>query len=428
MSAAPLLPSVANGRRRWLICVLLFAATTINYLDRQILSLLKPLLDVDLGWTNEQFGWINALFQGGYAVSYLAFGWFIDRCGTRIGYAVSILSWSLAAAAHALVNTVTGFGLARVALGLGEGGNFPAAIKSVAQWFPRRERAFATTLFNSGANIGALLAPAIIPPLALAIGWHGTFLVAGGIGLVWLVFWLGIFDIPARARGVTPAELSYIEQDADNEEIARPLRWRAILGYRQTWAYLISRALTDPVWWFFLIWLPDYFKKTRGLDLKTIGLPLIAIYAIITVLSIAGGWVSKYLADRGWDVTRTRRFCLLLFATCVLPVAIAPHLPIWSAVALIGLSGAAHQAWSATLYTTVSDIFPKQAVASVVGLSGLCSSLVGMIFPVVCGLVLDRMGGSGYGLLFGYCSLAYLIAYAVNRILCPSFAPLPRES
>jgi ACS family hexuronate transporter-like MFS transporter len=407
--------------RRWLICALLFAATLINYMDRQILSLLKPLLDQELHWTNEQFGWVNSLFQGAYAASYIAFGWGIDRYGTRIGYAVSIAAWSLAAAAHALVGSVRGFAIARIALGLGEGGNFPAAIKAVAQWFPRKERMLATTLFNSGANVGALLAPALIPPLAMAIGWHGTFLAAGAAGFVWLGFWLVLFEVPRRARGVHASELALIESDRGDDGDARPLAWREILGYRQTWGYILSRALTDPVWWFFLIWLPDYFKTSRGLDLKTMGLPLVVIYAIVTVLSIAGGWVAKRLVESGWSITRTRRACMLIFAFCVLPVALATRLPLWQAVMVIGLAGAAHQAWSATLYSTVSDIFPKQAVASIVGLSGLTSSLVGMIFPVVCGRVLDSFGSTGYAMLFGYCSVAYLAGFAINRLLCPSF-------
>jgi len=429
--------SSSIGRYRWLICALLFAATTINYMDRQILSLLKPLLDHELHWTNEQFGWINALFQGAYALSYVAFGWFIDRHGTKIGYALSIGAWSAAAAAHGLVGSVAGFGVARVALGLGEGGNFPAAIKTVAQWFPRKERALATTLFNSGANIGALLAPAIVPPLALAFGWHGPFFIVGGAGLVWLVLWLRWFNLPRETRALSAGELACIEEKSPAESGASGsglsaldsgLPWRVILRHRQTWGYLLARALTDPVWWFFLIWLPDYFKTARGLDLKTMGLPLVAIYAIVTVLSIYGGWLAKRLVERGWSVTRTRRATLLAFACCVLPVALATRLPLWGAVALIGLAGAAHQAWSATLYTTVSDIFPRRAVASLIGLGGLVGSFAGMIFPVVCGHILDRLGGAGYVLLFGYCAIAYLVAFAINRALCPSYEPADFES
>lgn len=424
MPTSPELEALTTNRR-WIVCVLLFFATTVNYMDRQLLSLLKPILDQELHWTNAQFGWVNSLFQGAYAGSYLAFGWFIDRFGTRIGYAVSIAVWSIAAAAHALVNSVSGFAMARIALGLGEGGNFPAAIKSVAEWFPKNERPLATTLFNSGANVGALAAPLIVPPLAYSIGWHGTFIVAGAAGFVWLFFWLRFYEIPARCKWLGQAERSYIGSGSEAPASeGKPLPWKTIVGLRQTWAYLFARILTDPVWWFFLIWLPDYFKKTRGMDLKAMGLPLFAIYALVTVLSISGGWLSKWLSDRGWSVTRTRHTALLLFAVCVAPVALATSLPVWGAVALIGLAGGAHQAWSATLYTTVSDVFPQQAVASLVGLGGLAGSLAGMVFPVVSGWVLDSVGGAGYTILFAYCSAAYLLAFAINFVLCPRYTPL----
>ena len=417
--------SSPSANRRWTICALLFFATTVNYMDRQLLSLLKPILDEELRWTNAQFGLVNSLFQGAYATSYLAFGWFVDRFGTRIGYAVSITAWSLAAGAHAMVNSVSGFGMARIALGLGEGGNFPAAIKAVSEWFPKRERALATTLFNSGANVGAMAAPLIVPPLAYSIGWHGTFLVAGAAGLVWLVFWLRLYEIPSRCRRLGDAERAYIEADGEPAAVdQRPLPWRTIVRLRQTWAYLFARILTDPVWWFFLIWLPDYFKKTRGMDLKAMGAPLFAIYALVTVMSISGGWLTKWLADRGWSVSHTRRISLFVFAACVLPVVFAPSLSLWGAVLLIGLAGGAHQAWSATLYTTVSDVFPKNAVASLVGLGGLAGSLAGMIFPVACGWILDASGGAGYTILFAYCSAAYLLAFAINFLLCPRFTPI----
>jgi MFS transporter, ACS family, hexuronate transporter len=401
----------STSNYRWVICALLFFATTINYIDRQILSLIKPILDEKLGWTNEQFGWVNSLFQGAYAFSYLGFGWFIDKYGTRIGYAVSIVSWSLAAAAHALVNTISGFGIARIALGLGEGGNFPAAIKSVAQWFPVRERAFATTLFNSGANIGALLAPALIPPLALAYSWHAPFLLAGIAGLVWVVFWWVLFK-PSTRVSENPAPE------------APPIPWRQLLKFRQTWAFVGAMVLISPVWWFFLIWLPDYFKQTRGMDLKTMGTPLVVIYAIVTVVSIGGGWVVKRMAGHDWSVTKSRRASMLVFSVLVLPVAFATQLPLWPAVVVIGIAGGAHQAWSATLYTTVADVFPKNAVGSVVGLGGFAGSLAGMVFPIICGRVLDVLGGAGYVALFAWCGIAYFVAFGINTWLCPQFTPL----
>ena len=405
-----------SANYRWIICALLFFATTINYIDRQILSLIKPILDHDLHWTNEQFGWVNSLFQGAYALSYLGFGWFIDKYGTRIGYSVSILAWSLAAAAHTIVNTVSGFGIARIALGMGEGGNFPAAIKSVAQWFPPKERAFATTLFNSGANIGALLAPALIPPLALTFSWHAPFLVAGVAGFVWLAFWWVLYK---------PSPLSNNSEDQTSSgETATPLPWRSLLRYRQTWAYISAQVLISPVWWFFLIWLPDYFKKTRGMDLKTMGLPLVAIYAIVTVFSIAGGYAAQAMAGQGWSITKTRRVCMFVFSCVVLPVAFATQLPLWPAVILIGLAGGAHQAWSATLFTTVADVFPKNAVGSVVGVGGFAGSLSGMVFPIISGRILDAFGGTGYVILFAWCGIAYFVAFGINALLCPQFTPL----
>lgn len=411
-----------RGKFRWVVCALLFFATTINYIDRQILSLLKPLLDEQLGWTNEQFGWVNSMFQGAYAVSYLGFGLFIDRYGTRIGYAISIVAWSLAAAAHALVNSVSGFALARVALGAGEGGNFPAAIKSVTQWFPVRERAFATTLFNSGSNVGAMLAPAIVPPIALAFSWHAPFLLAALAGFVWLVFWLWLYSDPDRSKRVSAKELALIRSGQAQEDESGPkLRWRDILMLRQTWGFLIPSMLTGPVWWFFLIWLPDYFKVTRGMDLKTMGPSLIIIYAIVTVLSIAGGWATKRLGQTGWSTTKSRRISLFVFACAVTPVAAVSVLPLWPTVFLIGLAGGAHAAWAATLFTTVSDLFPKKAVASVIGLGGFLGSLAGMVFPVVCGRLLDSMGSFGYVILFGWCSVAYLVSFGINAILCPRF-------
>lgn len=427
MSSSPATPAFKPGYYRWGICALLFFATSINYMDRQILSLLKPILDDQLHWTNEQFGWINSAFQGSYALSYLFFGWFVDKYGTKIGYAVSIAAWSVAAAAHALVNTIAGFAWARVALGLGEGGNFPAGIKSVAQWFPQKERALATTIFNSGANVGALLAPAIIPWLAIHYGWHSTFLVAGAAGFVWLVVWLKYFNLPRNSPKLSATELDYIENGQITAPEVRPLSWGNIMGYRQTWGYLAARFLTDPVWWFFLIWLPDYFKKTQHMDIKTMGLPLIAIYATVTVLSIFAGWVSKRLVDQGWSITKTRKVSLLVFAVAVIPVVFATHVPIWVAVGLIGLAGGAHQAWSATLYTSVSDIFPKSAIASLIGMGGLLGSVGGMIFPVVSGRILDAFPEAGYGMLFGYCGGAYLLAFAINHLLVPKFEPIKVE-
>jgi ACS family hexuronate transporter-like MFS transporter len=421
------MPASAH-RYRWLICALLFFATTINYIDRQILSLLKPILDDELKWTNTQFGEVNAAFQGAYAVGLLGFGYLVDRFGTKLGYAISIAAWSLAAIAHAAVGSVSGFFRARIALGLGEGGNFPSAIKAVALWFPRKERALATALFNSGANVGAIVAPALIPPIALAWGWRSAFVAAGIVGLLWLALWIPLYEIPERSRRLKADELAYIQSDRELENTTK-MSWGSLLKYRQTWAFVSAKFLTDPVWWFFLIWLPDFFKKTRGLDIKHSWVHLVTIYTIVTVLSIAGGWLPGYLARRGYTQSKARKLSMFVFGTLVLPILLVTQVGDWSAVLLIGLAGAAHQAWSANLFTSVSDVFPKRAVASIVGIGGMAGSLGGILFPLYSGKLLDRFQASGnvtagYAVLFGICGSAYLVAFAINRVLAPRFEPL----
>jgi ACS family hexuronate transporter-like MFS transporter len=422
--------ATAMGNYRWVICALLFLATTINYVDRQILSLIKPILDEQLGWSNAQFGLTNSFFQLAYAGSLLFFGWFIDRVGTKIGYAVSIVAWSLAAMSHAFVGSIAGFYTARIALGLGEGGNFPSSIKAVALWFPKKERAFATSIFNAGTNVGAIVAPAIVPPLAAAWGWQSAFVVAGIAGLIWLFLWIPFYEIPGRSRHVQARELEYIRSDVDEEHQEGRVRWLALLGYRQTWSFIVAKFMTDPVWWFFLIWLPDYFKKTRGLDIKQSWVHLVTIYVIVTVLSILGGWFTGYLNRRGYSVTRARKTGMLICAICVIPILMVTKVGNWQAVLLIGLAGAAHQAWSANLYTTVSDMFPKRAVASVIGLGGMAGSVGGVLFPILSGWLLDkfqRTTGSvtaGYAVLFTICGSAYLIAFGINHLLAPKYEPL----
>lgn len=414
------------GRYRWVICALLFLATTINYVDRQILALIKELLDQELGWSNEQFGMVNSAFQGAYAVGLLAFGWFVDRFGTKIGYAVSLVMWSMAAMGHAAVGSVRGFFAARVGLGFSEGGNFPAAIKAVALWFPKRERAFATALFNSGTNVGAIVAPAVIPALALALGWRSAFLFAGAAGFLWLLVWLPFYDVPDKQRRLSKAELGHILSDRDEAGAGgQPMGWGRALRHRQTWAFIVAKLMTDPVWWFFLIWLPDYFKKTRGLDIKHSWVHLVTIYAIVTVLSIAGGWLTGHLNTLGWSVTRARKTGMFLYALCVLPILGATRVGDWPAVLLIGLAGSAHQAWSANLFTTVSDTFAKKDVATVVGIGGMAGSIGGILFPWFSGRLLDRLPASqGYAILFAICASAYLIAFAIHHLLAPSLRPL----
>ncbi len=397
--------SPAVSPYRWVILALLFFATTINYIDRQILALLKPMLDNELHWTNAQYGMVNSAFQGAYAFGLLGFGWFIDRFGTKIGYAASIFAWSAAAAGHALVGSISGFYYARIALGVGEGGNFPAAIKTTAQWFPRAERAFANALFNSGSNIGALIAPAVIPIMAVTYGWRSTFVAAGVLGIIWILFW-----IPLYKKAPQLAE----------EEVApeRKIPWSSLLRVKQTWAYMIAKFLTDPVWWFYLIWLPDYFKKEQHLDIKAMGLPLVTLYGIVTVLSIFAGWAVKKIAERGYDMITVRKVSLLLFALCSLPIFFVRGLGMWEAVLLIGFAASAHQAWSASLYAVVSETFPRDAVASASGLGGMAGSVGGIIFPIVAGVVLDS-SANGYAILFAFCAFAYVTAFAIHHIMLP---------
>ena len=429
------------GRYRWLICLLLFVGTSINYVDRQVLSLLKPILDDQLHWSNEQYGRVNAAFQGAYAIGLLLFGPFVDRVGTKIGYAVSIAAWSLAALGHGFVCNVSGFFQARVALGVSEGGNFPSAIKAVALWFPKSERALATALFNSGANVGAVLAPAIVPVIAATWGWQAAFVLAGCAGLLFLLLWLPFYDLPQKASRLGAVELAHIEAERDQDDAlsetapskealaSSALEWFSLLRHRQTWSFVVCKLLTDPVWWFFLIWLPDYFKKTRALDLKGSQGHLITIYSIVTVLSIFGGWLTGYLVKQGIAPVRARKLAMLGFALCVLPILFVTKAGNWGAVILIGAAGAAHQAWSANLFTTVSDMFPKRAVGSVVGLGGMAGSLGGIAFPIVAGKLLDhftKIGDitAGYRILFGFCAFAYLLAFGISHALAPTFAPV----
>jgi len=414
---------------RWIVCALLFFATTINYIDRQILALLKQILDREIGWTNEQFGWVNSAFQLAYGVGLLGFGWFVDRFGTKIGYAVSIAAWSVAAASHALVGSLGGFFAARCGLGLGEGGNFPSALKAVALWFPVAERAFATSIFNAGTNAGALIAPAVIPVMAYTWGWQSTFLAAGAAGLLWLFLWIPFYQTPARCKYITTSELAHIQARDESEAPQTKTTWSSLLGYRQTWSFVVAKFLTDPVWWFFLIWLPDFFHKTRGLEIKNSWIHIVTIYGIVTVLSIFGGWITGYLTKQGWTVTRARKTGMLIFACCVVPIIAVSNVGDWSAVLLIGLAASAHQAWSANLYTTVSDMFPKSAVASVIGIGGMAGSAGGFIFPILTGRLLDYFEAlnqvrTGYEILFGICACMYLVAFGLHHLCAPRFEPV----
>ncbi|MEX1239378.1 MAG: MFS transporter [Cyclobacteriaceae bacterium] len=417
-----------TGNYRWTICALLFLATTINYVDRQILSLVKPILDVELGWSNEEFGIVNAVFQGTYGFGLLFFGWFVDKYGSKVGYAVSIIGWSLAAMGHAAVSTVTGFMIARASLGISEGGNFPSAIKATAQWFPKRERAYATSIFNAGTNIGAILAPALVPWIAYTWGWQMAFVFAGIAGLLWLLLWIPLYDRPEKSKRLGAAEKALIESDREEQNETQKVPWGRLLRYRQTWSFIVAKFMTDPVWWFFLIWLPDYFKKSRNLDIKESWIHLVTIYVIVTILSIFGGWVIGYLNKLGWTITKARKTGMFVFALCVIPIFLVAELGEWGAVLLIGLAGAAHQAWSANLYTTVSDMFPKNAVGSVIGIGGMAGATGGMLFPIFSGRLLDTFTAAGnvtagYTILFTICAFAYVLTFLLHHFLAPKFEP-----
>lgn len=412
-----------QGRYRWVVCSFLFLATTINYIDRQILSLLKPILDQEIGWTNTEFGLVNSAFQGAYALSLLFFGWLIDRYGVKIGYAASIFAWSMGAIGHALVNSVAGFFGARIALGLGEGGNFPAAIKAIASWFPPHERALAASLFNSGTNVGAIIAPAVVPWIAYAWGWHWAFVIAGLSGCLWLLIWIPFYHAPQESPYLSAEEKAHIESGDSSSDILSSPGWKQMLRFPQTWAFIVAKFCTDPIWWFFLIWLPDFFKRTRDLDIKHSWPLLVSIYTMITILSIGGGWLTGFLNRRGWSLGKSRKMGMFFFALLVIPLAWVTEVGDWPAVFLVGLAGAAHQSWSATLYTTVSDLFPKNAIATVVGMGGAAGSIGGMLFPIFVGYLLDK-NNEGYTILFMFCPAAYLLSFGIHHLLTRKFEPV----
>ncbi|HVP91077.1 MAG TPA: MFS transporter [Terriglobales bacterium] len=409
-------------RSRWTVCALLFFATTVNYVDRQIIGLLAPLLQKEIGWSELQYSYIVTAFQAAYALGLVAFGRFVDRRGTRLGYAVSVAAWSLAAAAHALARTAFGFGAARAALGAAESGNFPAAIKAVAEWFPRKERALATGIFNSGSNFGAVVAPAVVPWLTVTFGWRAAFVATGALGLVWLGFWLALFETPERKRGLSPEELAWIRSDPPEAEAGK-VPWRTLLRHRQTWAFVIGKFLTDPVWWFYLYWLPKFLNARHGLTITALGPPLIVIYTLASVGSIGGGWLSSALIRRGFTVNRARKAAMLLCALCVVPIVTVSGMGrLWPAVLVIGLAAAAHQGWSANIFTAASDMFPRRAVGSVVGLGGTAGAAGGLLFSPFIGYILEHTRNN-YVLPFLISGSAYLAAFAVVQALAPRLEP-----
>ncbi|GAB4479937.1 MAG: MFS transporter [Thermoflexibacter sp.] len=416
------------GRYRWVIVALLFSATTINYIDRQVLGFLKPELEKTFNWSESDYSNIVMAFSGAYAIGLLLFGRFIDVIGTKLGYIISIIVWSVAAMFHAAARSTLGFGIARAALGLGEAGNFPAAIKAVAEWFPKKERALATGIFNSGTNIGAVIAPILVPWIVGIYGWEEAFIITGAIGFIWLIFWWIYYDIPTKQKRLSQAEYEYIHSDnepANEVSKEKPVSWLRLFQIRQTWAFVFGKLLTDPVWWFFLFWLPSYFASTFQIDFKKPNIHLAIVYTATTIGSIGGGYLSSYLISKGWVVYRARKTAMLIFAFCVVPIVTAQFASnVWLVVALISLAAAAHQAWSANIFTTASDMFPKKAVSSVVGIGGMAGSVGGILFPLFVGKLLDSYKAAGditagYNILFTICGLAYLLAWVVMHFFTP---------
>lgn len=412
----------SGGHYRWIICALLFFATTINYVDRAVLSVLEPELEKVIGWTATQYGNINASFTLAYAIGFLFAGWMMDKLGTRVGYALALLVWSLAAAAHAFADSVMGFAIARFALGIGESGNFPAAIKTVAEWFPKKERAFATGIFNGGSNVGAILAPLVVPILFAWHGWQTAFIATGLAGLIWIVFWWPLYRRPQEHPHLSPAELAYIESDPPDPAVRVP--WLSLLPFRQTWAFAIGKFLTDSIWWFYLFWFPKFMNDQFSVDIKTIGLPMITVYLLADVGSIAGGWQSSRLLERGWSANAARKTAMLTCALCIVPVAFAPLVSDkWIAVLLIGVAAAAHQGFSANLFTLTSDMFPRRVVGSVVGIGGFAGAMGGFLMNLSAGRLKDMTGN--YIAMFTVAGFAYLTALAIIHLLVPRLEPAP---
>ncbi len=422
--------SQSIGKYRWTVVALLFFATTINYLDRQIIGLLKPTLEAEFQWTETDYSNIVMCFTASYALALLVFGRIIDIIGVKVGYAVSLIWWSFAAILHGLANSTGSFMVMRALLGLGEAGNFPAAIKAVAEWFPKKERALATGIFNAGTNMGALIAPVMVPWILGHYGWKEAFIIVGAVGFIWLIFWQLYYEKPAQQKRLSKAEYDLIHSDAEEagEDNGQKVSWGQLFRIPQTWAFIFGKMLTDPIWWFFLFWLPSYFSTTFNIDLKKPSLPLVVVYTIATVGSVGGGYLSSWFIQKGWPVFRARKTAMLFFALLVVPIFTARFATdIWQAVALIGLAMAAHQAWSANIFTTASDMFPKRAVSSVVGIGGMAGSVGGILFPVVVGKLLDHYKAldqltTGYNILFIICSVAYLLAWGIMHLFAPKMA------
>lgn len=427
------------GKYRWTICALIFFATTINYLDRAVISLLKPDLEKTFNWSESDYADIVIAFQLAYAIGMLLAGRLIDKVGTKLGYAVSLILWSIASVAHAAVRSTLGFVVARSFLGVSEAGNFPAAIKTTAEWFPKKERAFATGIFNSGANVGAILAPVTVPFIAAKWGWQEAFVITGSVGFIWLIFWFIFYDVPAKQKRLSKAEFDYIHSDLDERDSvealteAKPVEqtkrvpWLTLLKYNQTWAFVLGKFLTDPVWWFYLFWLPAFLSAEYGIEGTGIAMPVALVYTMSTAGSVFGGWLPLFLIKKGWPAFRARKFSMFIYALLVVPILFAQLLgkiDMWLAIVIIGIAAAAHQAWSANIFTTVSDMFPKKTVASVTGMGGMAGALGGIILAFFAGKLFDyfkSLGNieTGYYIMFFICGAAYLTAWLAMHFLAP---------
>jgi ACS family hexuronate transporter-like MFS transporter len=417
------------GNYRWTVCALIFFATTINYLDRQVIGILKPLLETDLNIGEVEYGNIVFVFQLFYGLSMLLAGRLIDKFGSKIGYGISVLLWSIAAIGHSFAKGAISFGFWRGLLGIGESGNFPAAIKTIAEWFPKKERALATGIFNSGANVGAIVAPVAVPAIVIAWGWQAAFIITGSIGFIWIILWFIFYELPEKQRKLSSDELELIKSDLDEKaESEKPIPWVQLLRYRQTWIFFIGKALTDPIWWFYLFWIPGWLSTVRGagLDIKSFGLPLVVIYTSTTIGSISGGWLSSFMISKGMSPFNARKYTMLIFALLVIPVFFAQSngVSTWGAVALISLAASSHQAWSANIFTTVSDAFPKRVVSSVTSIGGMAGAIGGAFVSVFAGHILNffKKAGhieTGYTIMFTIASCAYILAWIIMNVFAP---------
>jgi ACS family hexuronate transporter-like MFS transporter len=405
------------GNVRWTICALLFVATTINYMDRQVLSILKPTLQHSIGLSEQGYGNVIALFQVSYAVGLLLAGRLIDKLGSRLGYSVIMALWSLAALGHALVSTVFGFGVARVLLGLGESGNFPAAIKTVADWFPRRERSLATGIFNAGATAGAIVCPLTIPWITIHYGWHAAFLFTGLLGLPWIIWWGVKYRKPADHPTLSGAELRHIYEESA-QQMGPNIPWTRLLTYRQTWGITLGKGLTDPIWWFYLFWIPGFLDSRFHVDLSHLGLPLIVVYTASTIGGILGGWLPNLFEKFGMHGYKARYGAMFVCACFSLPMLFAGGVTnMWLAVGLLSLATAGHQGWSANVYTTASDVFPSSVVGSVIGIAGMAGSVLGTVLSLTAGRILQLTGS--YNSLFILAGSVYMVAFICLQIFAP---------